>query len=231
MRRKASAGFGLCVGRVPVAYQWSALGVAPARYKGHIRFNPVQYKGPYWTSKQTHSTGRPWILRNAIQVNPTNPRRRSNTKLQGIYLYMYEGSIALFSLWRRLYTYIILAPTQNSVTFRSIPNISFDLPERSVDIAFYWFLHFLLSYKRWALRYLVPYFDLLLQSPSVSILRPLQIALSLLPPLTSNLTTIKSCKGTSVYSLTSPVSHYVYMYSPQSLYISDHTYTTLTSSQ
>jgi hypothetical protein len=39
------------------------------------------------------------------------------------------------------------------------------------------------------------------------------------------------CKGTSVYSLTSPVSHYVYMYSPRSLYISDHTCTTLTSSQ
>jgi hypothetical protein len=31
------------------------------------------------------------------------------------------------------------------------------------------------------------------------------------------------CKGTSVHSLTSLVSHYVYMYSPQSLYISNHT--------
>jgi hypothetical protein len=31
------------------------------------------------------------------------------------------------------------------------------------------------------------------------------------------------CKGTSVHSLTSPVSHHVYMYSPQSLHISDHT--------
>jgi hypothetical protein len=31
------------------------------------------------------------------------------------------------------------------------------------------------------------------------------------------------CKGTYVHSLTSPVSHHVYMYSPQSLYISDHT--------
>jgi hypothetical protein len=37
------------------------------------------------------------------------------------------------------------------------------------------------------------------------------------------------CKGTSVHSLTSPVSHYVYMYSPWSLYISDHTCTTPTS--
>jgi hypothetical protein len=37
------------------------------------------------------------------------------------------------------------------------------------------------------------------------------------------------CKGTSVHSLTFPVSHYVYMYSPQSLYISDHICTTLTS--
>jgi hypothetical protein len=32
------------------------------------------------------------------------------------------------------------------------------------------------------------------------------------------------CKGTSVHSLTSPVSHYVYRYSPRSLYISDHIY-------
>jgi hypothetical protein len=32
-----------------------------------------------------------------------------------------------------------------------------------------------------------------------------------------------ACKGTSVHSLTSPVSHHVYMYSPQSLHISDHT--------
>jgi hypothetical protein len=40
-----------------------------------------------------------------------------------------------------------------------------------------------------------------------------------------------SCKGTSVHSLTSPVSNYVYMYSPQSPYISDHIYTTLTSSR
>jgi hypothetical protein len=31
------------------------------------------------------------------------------------------------------------------------------------------------------------------------------------------------CKGTSVHSLTSPVSHHVYMDSPQSLHISDHT--------
>jgi hypothetical protein len=38
-----------------------------------------------------------------------------------------------------------------------------------------------------------------------------------------------TCKGTSVHSLTSPVSHYVYMYSPRSLYISDHTCTTPTS--
>jgi hypothetical protein len=37
------------------------------------------------------------------------------------------------------------------------------------------------------------------------------------------------CKGTSVHSLTSPASHYVYMYSPGSLYISDHTCTTPTS--
>jgi hypothetical protein len=39
------------------------------------------------------------------------------------------------------------------------------------------------------------------------------------------------CKGTSVHSLTSPASHYVYRYSPRSLYISDHIYTTPTSSQ
>jgi hypothetical protein len=39
------------------------------------------------------------------------------------------------------------------------------------------------------------------------------------------------CKGTSVHSLTSPVSHYVYRYSPRSLYISDHIYTTPTSSR
>jgi hypothetical protein len=39
----------------------------------------------------------------------------------------------------------------------------------------------------------------------------------------------RQCKGTSVHSLTSPVSHYVYMYSPWSLYISDHTCTTPTS--
>jgi hypothetical protein len=39
------------------------------------------------------------------------------------------------------------------------------------------------------------------------------------------------CKGTSVHSLTSPVSHYVYMYSPQFLYISDYSYTTPTSSR
>jgi hypothetical protein len=38
-----------------------------------------------------------------------------------------------------------------------------------------------------------------------------------------------SCKGTSDHSLTSPVSHYVYMYSPRSLYMSDHIYTTPTS--
>jgi hypothetical protein len=36
------------------------------------------------------------------------------------------------------------------------------------------------------------------------------------------------CKGTSVHSLTFPVSHHVYMYSPQSLYTSDHTWTTPT---
>jgi hypothetical protein len=30
------------------------------------------------------------------------------------------------------------------------------------------------------------------------------------------------CGGTSIYSLTFPVSHYVHMYSPWSLYISDH---------
>jgi hypothetical protein len=39
------------------------------------------------------------------------------------------------------------------------------------------------------------------------------------------------CKGTSVQSLTSPVPHYVYMYSLWSLYISDHICTTPTSSQ
>jgi hypothetical protein len=39
------------------------------------------------------------------------------------------------------------------------------------------------------------------------------------------------CKGTSVHSLTSPVSNYVYMYSPRSPYISDHIYTTPTSSR
>jgi hypothetical protein len=38
-----------------------------------------------------------------------------------------------------------------------------------------------------------------------------------------------NCKGTSIHSLTSLVSHYVYMYSQQSLYISDHICTTLTS--
>jgi hypothetical protein len=39
------------------------------------------------------------------------------------------------------------------------------------------------------------------------------------------------CKGTSVQSLTSPVPHYVYMYSLWSLYISDHICTTPTSSR
>jgi hypothetical protein len=37
------------------------------------------------------------------------------------------------------------------------------------------------------------------------------------------------CKGTSIHSLTSPVSNHVYMYSPWSLYISNHICTTLTS--
>jgi hypothetical protein len=42
---------------------------------------------------------------------------------------------------------------------------------------------------------------------------------------------LDECKGTSVHSLTSPVSNYVYMYSPRSPHISDHIYTTPISSR
>jgi hypothetical protein len=48
-------------------------------------------------------------------------------------------------------------------------------------------------------------------------------------PLPPDIIDINDCKGTSIHSLTSPVSHYVYMYSPRSLYISDHICTTPTS--
>jgi hypothetical protein len=51
-------------------------------------------------------------------VNPINPKRRSSTKPKDTYPYMYDDSIALFSVWVCLYTYLVLASTQNSETFQ-----------------------------------------------------------------------------------------------------------------
>jgi hypothetical protein len=57
---------------------------------------------------------------------------------------------------------------------------------------------------------------------------PIAIVLKFRTGLNST-TQDRICKGTSIQFLTSPVSNYVYMYSPRSPYISNHIYTTPTS--